>query len=82
MSGHDMLTALIEIAASLPRGYRDRGGGEDMHAEMFVGFNAGASVWEIEYCALDPKRNFTASGDDLDPLVYEALDRVRRGTQT
>jgi hypothetical protein len=70
---------LRELAEGLPQGYRDLGSGygENSHAEFDLAYNAGANVWELEYCCLDGNKNFAESADTLEQLLACAVDRIK-----
>jgi hypothetical protein len=62
----------------LPDGYRDlQGHGPHDQATMYVSYDAGDEVWEIEFCALDQARNFILRDASLEVLMTRALRRDR-----
>lgn len=63
------------LAAELPIGYKMLGE-EQAQAQLYVSFDAGDDVWEIEYCALDPERNFIFQERTLGALLARACERV------
>jgi|HubBroStandDraft_5_1064220.scaffolds.fasta_scaffold35714_4 hypothetical protein len=75
---NDFITSsLLRLADSLPQGYRDLGTGYgDTHAEFDISYNAGADLWEIEYCCLDGNKNFAGSADSLNKLLQYAITKL------
>jgi hypothetical protein len=69
--------AMLDLAARLPEGYHDIHGTQDGQAQLYVGYDAGDEVWEVEFCALDPARNFTMQDRSLDELMARAITRDR-----
>ncbi len=65
--------ALLDLAARLPEGHHTLGSPELHQATMYVGYDAGDEVWEIEYCALDQLRNRYVRGPDLAELLTDVL---------
>lgn len=68
--------ALLDLSARLPDGYQDIGG-ESAQASMYLSYDAGDEEWEIEFCALDPQRNFSKRDRDLHSLMTYAVARDR-----
>jgi hypothetical protein len=68
VAGRRDFTLLQRVADALP-GWRDHGQGS-----FSLSFDAGRLVWEVEVCALDPRRNFSLEADSLADCA-DALDR-------
>lgn len=69
--------AMLDLGARLPDGYHDEAQMGISQASMIVGYDAGDEVWEIEFMALDPKRNFTLQDRSLEVVMRRALERDR-----
>lgn len=69
--------ALLDLAARLPGGYHRVGMESHAQAQVLVGYDAGDEVWEIEFMALDPERNFTLQDRSLEVVMRRAIRRDR-----
>jgi hypothetical protein len=73
--------ALLDLAARLPEGYHDEAQMGHNQASMLVNYDAGDEVWEIEFMALDPKRNFTLQDSSLEVVARRSIRRDREAAR-
>ncbi len=73
--------AMLDLAARLPEGMVDVGYGTHQSPVMLVSYEAVDEVWEIEFSALDPKRNFTLQDASLEVVMRRALERDREAAK-
>lgn len=69
--------AILNLAARLPEGMVDMGYGNMQSPQMGISYEAVDEIWELEFCPLDPDRNFTLQDASLEVVVRRALERDR-----
>lgn len=73
--------AMLDLAARLPEQMVDVGWGTMQSPQMLISYEAVDEVWEIEFCPLDPKRNFTLQDSSLEVVMRRALERDREAAK-
>lgn len=73
--------AMLDLAARLPAECVDVGYGTMQSPQMLISYEAVDEVWEIEFCALDPVRNFTLQDASLEVVMRRALERDRQAAK-
>lgn len=71
--------AMLDLAARLPDGYHTAS--REVQASMYVSYDAGDEVWEVEFTALDPARNFCLQDKSLEVVMRRALRRDREAAK-
>lgn len=70
--------AMLDLAARMPAECVDVGYGTMQSPVMLIAYEAADEVWEIEFTALDPVRNFTLKDPSLEVVMRRALERDRK----